>query len=113
MIDREDLIDNPDVRKLARQLKKIPGVIMVRWAPPWRPNFLEHEPNAVVFTLITENPHSNKEYARTDDNAPFMGSSDGVYCFWTKGVGQKMYEIEENCKIVYDSFAKAIGDYLN
>jgi len=113
MIDREDLLDNPDVRKLARQLKKIPGVIMVRWTPAWRPSVIETDPNLVMFTLITANPHPSKEYVRTDDGSPFMGPDVEGFCFWTKGVGQRMYEIEENCQVIYDSFAKAIGDYLN
>lgn len=109
---REDLLDNPNIRKLAKQLYKIPGVILVRWNPPWRPTIsLENDPNAVVYTLITADPHPNKEYVRTEDAAPFMGKADG-FCLWTKGVGQNMYEIEENAKIIYDSFDKAITDYL-
>jgi hypothetical protein len=112
MIDREDLLDNADVRKLARQLKKIPGVIMVRWVPSWRPTLLDADPNAVMFTLITANPHPNKEYVRADDGAPFMGPDTEGYCFWTKGVGQRMYEIEENCQLIYNSFSEAIENYL-
>lgn len=113
MIDREDLLDNPHIRKLARQLKKIPGVIMVRWNRPFRPSYLVAAgENDIMFTLITGMSSKNVEYARTDDAAPFMKLDPEGFCYFTKGVGQSMYETEENCQIIYNSFAKAIGDFI-
>lgn len=117
MIDREDLLDNPHVRKLARQLKKIPGVIMVRWNPPFRASYLatvgaDAGENDVMFSLTTGPSTKNVEYARVDDAAPYIRLDSEGYCYFTRCIGQTMYESEEGCLSVYNSFVKAIKDFI-
>lgn len=100
MIDRMDLINDPDVMKLARKLKDIDCVEQVRYWPVIKKQFLDmHGDNTVTFTCMI------KSKLHTNELEHHVG-------FW-RIVSETVYRDEYLHTRIIDDFKSEIEEYQN
>lgn len=93
-----DLINNPDVLKLARKLKDIDMVEQIRFWPVMKKKFVDqHGDNTVVFNcLIKSNAHS-------EENDKYVG-------FW-RVIAESNYRDENFHSVIVKDFVDEIEEY--
>ena len=98
MIDSMDLINDPDVLKLARKLKDLKQVEHVRFWPALKKTFVElHGDKTVVFTCMV------KSVDYTDENNLYVG-------FW-KILSEKNYRDETIHNSIIRDFITEFVEY--
>jgi hypothetical protein len=62
MIHNQDLIDHPNVRLLAKTISEIPGVLTVRWFPPFKQSQIDAIGEGAMLFKVVLHPTAEGVY---------------------------------------------------